>query len=178
MKNLTAARRGPAGPGRMASALLALAGLLFGGGSAAAQPAHAFEWQQGTPESQGMSLARLDALWKELQASGTKALLIVRNDHIVYEKYAEGWDAARTHYTASMAKALVGGIPLAVALGDGRITLDDKAMKYIPQWKDDPRKSKITIRHLGSHTSGIEDANQDGVPHDKLPGWMGEFWKR
>src|SRR5262245_38816489 len=133
MKNLTAARRGPAGLGRMVSALLALAGVLFAGGSAAAQPAPAFEWQTDTPESQGMSSARLDALWKDLQASGTTALLVIRNDRIVYEKYAEGWGAARTHYTASMAKALVGGIPLAVALGDGRIALDDKAMKYIPQ---------------------------------------------
>ena len=46
----------------------------------------------------------------------------------------------------------------AVAMTDGRIALDDPAAKYVPQWKDDPRKSQITIRHLGSHTSGLEDA--------------------
>ncbi len=39
-------------------------------------------------------------------------------------------------------------------------------------------KSRITLRHLGSHTSGIEDAEEDKLPHDKLTGWKGDFWKR
>ena len=47
-----------------------------------------------------------------------------------------------------------------------------------PDWSADPRKSKITIRELATHTSGISDAEQDGIPHDQLPGWKGDFWKR
>jgi CubicO group peptidase (beta-lactamase class C family) len=39
-------------------------------------------------------------------------------------------------------------------------------------------KSKITVRHLATHSSGIEDAEQDGMPHSDLPGWKGQFWKR
>ena len=39
-------------------------------------------------------------------------------------------------------------------------------------------KSKITIRHLATHTSGLEDAEQDHLPHDKLTGWKGAFWRR
>ncbi len=76
-----------------------------------------------------------------------------------------------------MAKAVVGGVSLAVAMSDGRITLDDKAAKFIPPWKDDPLKSRITIRQLGSHTSGIEDAEEGDLPHNKLTGWKGEFWQ-
>src|SRR5262249_53454877 len=55
---------------------------------------------------------------------------------------------------------------------------EDKASRYITEWKDDPRKSKITLRQLGSHTSGLADAESDGVPHEKLTGWKGDFWKR
>ena len=44
--------------------------------------------------------------------------------------------------------------------------------------KTDARKSKITIRQLATHTSGISDAEQDEIPHDQLPGWKGDFWKR
>ena len=66
-----------------------------------------------------------------------------------------------------MAKAIVGGVSLAVAMTDGRIALDDPAAKYVPQWQDDPRKSKITVRQLGSHTSGIEDAEADDLPHEQ-----------
>ena len=56
--------------------------------------------------------------------------------------------------------------------------IDDPAAKFVPQWKDDSRKSKITVRHLGSHTSGLSDSTTEGVKHEEQPGWMGDFWKR
>jgi hypothetical protein len=31
---------------------------------------------------------------------------------------------------------------------------------------------------LGSHTSGLADAEENGLAHDKLTGWKGDFWKR
>ena len=136
------------------------------------------DWPTALPESQGMSAAKLDALWRDLASSRTTALFILRDDRIVYEKYADGWDAKRPHSTASMAKALVGGLSLAVAISDGRIALDDKAALYVPQWKNVSQKAAITIRHLGSHVSGIEDAESARLPHDKLTGWKGDFWKR
>src|SRR5262249_33648162 len=36
----------------------------------------------------------------------------------------------------------------------------------------------LTVRELATHTSGIEDAEADGLPHDQLTGWKGDFWKR
>jgi len=141
-------------------------------------PAQQFEWSAATPETQDISSTRLDRLKDELAARRTKAFLLIRNDRIVYEWYAEGHSAAKTHYTASMAKAIVGGVSLGVAISDGRIALDDKAARCVPQWGGDPRKSQITIRHLGSHTSGLDDAEADDLPHEKLTGWQGDFWKR
>jgi CubicO group peptidase (beta-lactamase class C family) len=137
-----------------------------------------FEWQVARPESQGMSSSRLESLKTDLETRKSKSLLVVRNDKLVYEWYAAGHAATRTHYTASMAKALVAGLSLGVALTDGRIALDDSASNYIPRWKDDARKARITLRQLGSHTSGLEDAEADDLPHDKLTGWKGDFWKR
>ena len=140
--------------------------------------ASAFEWQVATPESQGMSSQKLDAVKDELAAHNTSAFLVVRNDKIVCQWYAPGNDAKTLQGTASMAKAVVGGVSLAVAMTDGLIALDDSAVKYVPQWKNDARKSKITVRQLGSHTSGIEDASGGETPHEKLTGWKGDFWKQ
>ena len=137
-----------------------------------------FQWMTATPESQGISGQKLAALRDDLAARKTSGLLIIRNDKVVCEWYAPGQSARSKHGTASMAKAIVGGVSLALAMTDGRITLDDPAAKFIPQWKDDPRKSRITVRQLGSHTSGIEDAEADKLPHEKLTGWKGDFWKR
>ncbi len=136
-----------------------------------------FEWTNATPESQGMSSEKLAKMRDDLASRKTTGLLIVRNDKIVCEWYAPGQSAQSKHGTASMAKAVVGGVSLAVAMSDGRIALDDPAAKFIPQWKNDAQKSRITIRQLGSHTSGIEDAEEGNLPHQKLTGWKGDFWQ-
>jgi len=138
----------------------------------------AFDWRKASPASQGMDEPKLEAMKDVLASHGTKAFLVIRNDRIVYEWYQQGHGPDKKHYTASMAKAIVGGVSLAVAISDGLITLDDRAAKYVPQWKGGPRKSRITIRQLGSHTSGIEDAEADNLPHEKLTGWKGDFWER
>jgi CubicO group peptidase (beta-lactamase class C family) len=137
----------------------------------------AFEWQTAQPETQGMSSAKFDALKDGLAAHQSKALLVVCNDKIVYEWYVEDHARDKKHYTASMAKAIVAGVSAAVAMSDGRLSLDNKAAKYVPQWRDDPQKSKITLRQLGSHTSGMDDAESGDLPHNKLTGWQGDFWK-
>ena len=126
----------------------------------------------------GLDPVKLEAWRSNLAAHGTTGLIVLRHGRVALEWYAEGWDAAKPHGTASMAKALVGGMSLAVAMSDGRISPDDLASKYIPEWRGDPLKSKITIRELATHTSGIEDAEQDDIAHDQLTGWKGDFWKR
>jgi len=138
----------------------------------------ALQWPAAPPASQGFDTGRLEAIRNDAAARQTRALIVARNGKIVLEWYAPGAGPDTRFGTASLAKALVGGIPLLVALGDGRIRPDDAAATYIPRWRDDPRKSRITIRQLATHTSGIADAEQEGVPHDQLPGWMGAFWKR
>src|SRR4051794_12834308 len=93
--------------------IVAVAALLAAGRAAPRPPAEPrpFTWQTVTPESQGMSGPKLDAL-KDAIAPKTTAFLVVRNDKIVYEWYAPGWSATKPHGTASLAKAVVGGLSL------------------------------------------------------------------
>ena len=137
-----------------------------------------FEWQNEIPQRLGMDSLKLATMKDSLAARGTKALLVIRRDKIALEWYAEGWDAEKPHYTASLAKALVGGMSLAIAMNDGLIGPDDKAAEYIPAWQSDPGKSKITIRQLATHSSGIEDAESMGIGHFDLKGWKLAFWKQ
>ena len=93
-----------------------------------------WEWSAASPESQGMIATQLESVWINLDGRRTTALLVIRNDKIVFERFAAGHSATTKHYTASMAKALVGGVSLAVALSDGRLELDDPASKHVAQW--------------------------------------------
>jgi CubicO group peptidase (beta-lactamase class C family) len=53
------------------------------------------------------------------------------------------------------------------------LPLDEPVAKYIPQWQGDARKAKITVRHLGSHTSGLDDSR----PNEEAS-WKDAFWRR
>ncbi len=131
-----------------------------------------------TPEHHGMHAAELNAWREQIASRNTTALLVLRDDKIVLEWYAAGYDAGKKQGTASLAKAIVGGTSLMLAMQNGWIKPDDLAAKYIARWRTDSEKSRITIRQLASHTSGIEDAEQDDIDHAKLPGWKGDFWRR
>jgi CubicO group peptidase (beta-lactamase class C family) len=140
--------------------------------------ADAFEWQSEKPEAHGFDPAKLAAWRATLEAHHTDCLLVVRHDKVILEWYADGWTADKPHGTASLAKAMIGGVSLTLAMQDGRLSPDDPASKFIPQWRNDPRKSRITIAQLATHSSGVQDAEMDGIAHDKLPGWMADFWAR
>jgi CubicO group peptidase (beta-lactamase class C family) len=135
-------------------------------------------WKAASPESQGIDSRALETAWAALKKRQTTALLVIRHDRIVFERYADGFDRHKPHYTASMARTLVGGLGLMLAMSDGRIAPDEPAWRSVPQWRDEPLRKAITIRHLASHTSGIEDAEADALAHDRLAGWKGDFWKR
>lgn len=168
--------------------LTALLGILF---INAASP-QSFEWDKVSPETVGFSGRKLLDMRDTLASHNTTSILVIRDDKIVLEWYAPGWSADKKHYTASLAKALVGGMSLILALNDGRMKVDDPAWKFIPEWGNDPLKSKITIRQLATHSSGIEDAelsekdllyaSSHGIiikdSHMDIPGWKGKFWRK
>jgi len=99
-----------------------------------------FQWQKVRPEAERMSSRKLAEATEALSRRGTKTFLVIRNDKIVHEWYAPDFDPQQKHYTASLAKALVGSVSLMLALNDGRLGVDDPACDYIPQWKEHPQK--------------------------------------
>ena len=151
----------------------------------------ALPWATETPESCGLDTERLEAAWQGLASRGTKTFVVARRGHLVFERYADDWSADKPHYTASLTKALVGGLSLALAMDDRLIGPDDLACEYVPQWRDAPHKSRITVRHLATHTSGVENAELSEEDrrkalaegrtltdhHMSLPGWKGAFWR-
>jgi CubicO group peptidase (beta-lactamase class C family) len=153
----------------MGTALAGFGGLAY---------AKELDWPDAGAAAAPFDMARLNAVRDRLEQQRTKAFLVLHRGRKVMEWYAPGTDFKTRHGTASMAKALVGGTSLLVAISDGRLSPFDRAVKYIPAWANDAKKSKITIRQLASHTSGIEDSSVSGIAHGKEPAWKGQFWRR
>ena len=138
-----------------------------------------FDLPTAAPDSLNIDIGILQEHADELFRRNTQAYLVVSNGKIIYERYAPDWNRSKAHYTASAAKGIMGGLSLMLAIHDGLIALDDPAHKYIPQWKDDPLKSKITIRQLGAHSSGLDDAvEKETTDRYGFADWKGAFWRQ
>src|SRR6201981_700014 len=86
------------------------------------------------------------------------AMLVMQNGRTIFEHYANGGSANRRWPTFSGTKSFWGIAALA-ALQQGLFKLDDPVSDTITEWKNDPRKSQITIRQLLSQSDGIEAAS-------------------
>lgn len=83
---------------------------------------------------------------------GGCALLIIKDDKVVYRKSFGRYGADRVVPIASASKWLSGAFIMTL-VDEGKISLDDTVSKYIPEFGAD--KSNITVRHLFAHTSGL-----------------------
>jgi len=141
-------------------------------------PPPPYAWPENPTDRSGLDQKKLESWWKLLRKNRTNSIFVMKDDRVVFERYAKGYDRHTPHYTASMAKALTGGMSLLFAINDGLMRFEDLAWKYVPEWKTDSKKSKITIAHLATHTSGLDDSSVAGLAHTDEPGWKGVFWER
>src|SRR5207244_12447213 len=86
------------------------------------------------------------------------AMLVMQNGRTIFEQYANGGSASGRWPIFSGTKSFWGIAALA-AVHDGLFKLDDPVSDTITEWKNDPRKSPITILQLLSQTDGIEGAS-------------------
>ncbi|WP_045026488.1 serine hydrolase domain-containing protein [Draconibacterium sediminis] len=91
------------------------------------------------------------------QKSQTTALIYIRKDTILYEKYFNGFSRESYFHSQSMAKSFISFL-IGAAIDDGLITsIDDPMTKYIPELKErDPDFEKITIKNLLEMRSGLK----------------------
>ena len=92
-----------------------------------------------------------------VKRSKTTALIFIRHDTILYEKYFNGFTRDSYFHSMSMAKSFISTL-IGFAIQDGLISdINDPVTKYIPELKErDPRFENITIRNLMMMQSGIE----------------------
>src|SRR5437867_5415778 len=87
------------------------------------------------------------------------SMLVMQNGRTIFEHYANG-GSARGRWPIFSGPKSFWGIAALAAARDGLFKLDDPVSDTITEWKNDPRKSQITIRELLSQTDGIEGASR------------------
>ncbi len=134
---LTSCSEGPTGPG-----------------------AFSFNWPTSTPEELGMNSQLIEQAFTEGENRGfVDCILVIRNGHIVAEKYYNGFGKDVPHNVKSVSKSFLSAMT-GIALRDGHLdNLNLKMLDFFPEYvypSIDPRKHNITIRNLLMMRAGIE----------------------
>jgi CubicO group peptidase (beta-lactamase class C family) len=121
-------------------------------------------WETVTPSTLGWNNTALANTLNFLEQKNTKAFVILYNGRIVAEKYFGSFTADSLWYWASAGKTLTATL-VGIAQKEGLLSLTDPAAKYLGAgWTSlsAAQEQQITIRHLLTMTSGLDD----GVPDD------------
>jgi CubicO group peptidase (beta-lactamase class C family)/transcriptional antiterminator Rof (Rho-off) len=107
--------------------------------------------ERWVPHAYRKGETNLDAFLKESQ---TTSLLIMRNDSLIYEKYANNHHAEDPQVIFSISKSITAML-VAIAIEEGKMDLHQRVADFIPEYGEDDRK-QITIYHLLNMVSGID----------------------
>ncbi len=116
------------------------------------------DWQFDTPENHNMDPEVFEALHEALTGSGIHSVVTVKDGVIIDEYYEDRYDENSLFGIHSASKSFTGAL-IGIAINEGYIdNVDDLLSKYLPQVleQEDEGKQGLTLRHLLTHTSGLE----------------------
>lgn len=146
-------------------------------------------WPQATPAEAGMAAPRLLQA-RDYALTGGGSGMILRHGKVVL-----AWGDPAQRYDLKSTSKSIGVTLLGVALQDGRVKLDDPAIRYQPGLGVPPESNRatgwlerITLRHLANQTAGFEKPGGYGpllfAPGTKWhysdagPNWLAECLTR
>ena len=117
------------------------------------------------PEQEQLEPAGLEAAAVYAGAHGSRALIVSRHDHIVFERYWEGTNFD-TLADAQSFTPLLAALAAGVAVSHRQIGWPDEPVgAFISEWSHDPRGA-ITVRNLMQMSSGLARPAGSGLPAD------------
>ncbi|NQT84996.1 beta-lactamase family protein, partial [bacterium] len=108
-------------------------------------------WEEATPESQGVDSTKLNAAVSYLKShagrDGVKELVIIRNGYMIWK----GSNIDKVHGVWSLTKSFTSTV-LGLLIDDGKATLDTPAKDSLPSMAT--TYPAVTLRHFTTMTSG------------------------
>lgn len=133
-----------------------------GDGSMYFPPHLGTEWETTPVSELGWNQDAVKPLKDFLAEKNTKSFMILVNGRIVMEEYFNGHTPSAEWEWNSAGKTLL-ATTSGIALQEGLLNINDKASVYLgARWTNMPpeKENLITVRHLLTMTSGIDDTRQ------------------
>jgi len=114
-------------------------------------------------------VSALAALITRAQATHSDAVVVRRHNAVI-----AAWSSAPTAtpiLTMSCTKSIV-SLAIGTLLDDGHLTsIDQPVYEIYPEWRQG-HKQRITLRHVLTHTSGVQDHPNAGLELEPSPDWV------
>jgi len=120
------------------------------------------DWEKTSYTQLGWNSNAISELKTYLAQKNSKSFMILVNGRIVMEEYFNGHTAAAEWEWNSAGKTLVAATT-GIAQQEGLLNISDRASDYLgTEWTNMPiaKENLITIKHLLTMTSGIDDTKQ------------------
>ncbi len=147
------------------SAIVVLCGLLICDAAAARMAFPGKDWEEVTPESQGVDSAKLNVAVSYLKNNsgpdGTKEFVVIRNGYMIWK----GPKIDKVHGVWSLTKSFT-STALGLLIDDGKATLQTLAKDHVPSMA--ATYPAVTLRHFTTMTSGyyaVGDEPRGGYRH-------------
>jgi CubicO group peptidase (beta-lactamase class C family) len=119
-------------------------------------------WETKSISDLGWNESAVQPLKDFLKEKHTKSFMILVNGRIVMEEYFNGHTSTSTWQWNSAGKTLV-ATATGIAQQEGRLNINNKVSQFLGTgWTAEPleKENLITIKHLLTMTSGIDDASE------------------
>ncbi|NEW07566.1 serine hydrolase [Paenibacillus sp. SYP-B3998] len=138
--------------------------------------AASYVWKEALPKDMGMDEVILNQMDSAVESKHTRtySVLIVRNGHIVFEKYYHNKTRNTPTGVFSVTKSVLSALT-GIAIEKGYVkNVDQKISDFLPQvFSDvtDSRKKEITIKQALSMTGGLESVDNTIGVWFQSPDW-------
>ncbi len=115
----------------------------------------------------GVDPAALQRLIHYASRFDTDSLLVAKDGRLVCDRT---FLRPRAPFALGRLTEGIAALSIPLLVEDGKLgrDLDVPVSKWFPEWRDDPRKSRITLRHLLSHQSGLSQRIPPGSESDRV----------
>ena len=154
--------------------LLTLAAILL---ATSAINAQVGDLPRSNPAAEGISSKAISQFFDSLQAlpkTDIHHMMVLRHGHVVAECHPAPYRPADAHTLYSASKTLT-SLAVGIAIGEHRLSLDDRVVTYFPDMLPDkvtPQLASITVKDLLIMCSGIEPDWQMRMDFDN---WIETF---
>lgn len=133
-------------------------------------PPNSGTWETMSLENAGFNTAQVQQLLDYLQIKHTKGFIVLKNGKIVMEYYFNGHTATSNWYWASAGKTLTSTV-VGIAEQSSLLQINQPVSQYLGSgWTSltTQKEQLITLKHLLTMTSGLDDSLGDNVSPQNL----------